>query len=332
MSIASQMTLPSRRRILAAALLLCGISGASALAETVPYRVGIVMPASRGPTYEAFVKGLRDAGLVEGSVSIEARFAEGHADRLPGLVAQLLQRRVDVLVVGSTLGALAAKRATTSVPVVFTGLIDPVAPGIVPSLAHPGGNITGTTFGIGGASLPGKWVEVLKEAVPGLSRVAVLWNPQNPASAELGAEMQRAAKEANVRLDLLDAGDPVKLQAAFAAIGATAPSGLIVANDPFFYANREQMVRFAARRRLPAVYFTKEFVDDGGLLAYGPSVADSYYRAANFVVKILKGAKPADLPVDQPTRYDLAVNVRTAKALGIAIPPGLLVRADYVVN
>ncbi len=297
------------------------------------YRVGFLSPGSPGPTIHAFREGLREVGYVEGrSLIIEARFAEGRSERLPELVAEVIRLKVDVLVVGSTLGALAAKRATTTVPIVFAGLIDPVAPGIVASLARPGGNITGVTFGIGGAGFAGKWVELLKEAIPEVSRVAALWNSANPASAPSVRELQAAARTLNVRLDALDAGDVTKLDRAFAAIGTSGARGVIVMADPFFFSNRAKLVQFAASKRLPAVYFVKDFVDIGGLMSYGSSLGDSYRRAATYVDKILKGAKPADLPIDQPTRFELVINMKTAKTLGLTIPQSVLIRADEVIQ
>jgi putative ABC transport system substrate-binding protein len=321
-------------RLAAAGLLLVAWSLA-ALAQPAPrvYRIGFVSPSSAGPTFDAFRQGLRESGYVEGqNVIVEARFADGRSERTPELVADVLRLKLDVLVVGSSVAALAASKATTTVPIVFAGLIDPIATGIVTSLARPGGNITGTTFGIGGAGYFGKWVEGLKEAAPEVSHVAALWNAANPANAALVAEMQAAARTLKVRLDLFDAGNPAALAAALAAIGAGGARGLIVTNDPFFLVNRQQLVAFAAGKRLPAMYFSRDFVVAGGLMSYGSSVADSYQRAAAYVDRILKGAKPADLPIDQPTRFDLVINLKTARALGLAVPRSLLVRADQVID
>jgi len=303
------------------------------------YRIGLVTPLSAVPeptTVHAFRQGLRELGYVEGkNVIIDARSAEGRPERFPELVAEVIRLKVDVLVVGSTVGALAAKKATTTVPIVFAGIIDPVAPGIVASLARPGGNITGATFGIGGSGFAGKWVELLKDAVPSVSQAAVLWNSANPASAPLVREIQSAARILKVKLDVLDAGDLTKLDRALAAIGASGASGaqaIIVTNDPFFVANRAKLVQFAASKRLPAMYFTKLFADAGGLMAYGGSLEDSWRRAAVYVDKILKGAKPADLPVEQPTTFELVINLKTARVLGLAIPQSLLLRADQVLE
>ncbi len=316
-----------------AVLLLAGSVAAQAQQAGRVYRIGFVSPTSSSPTIDAFRQGLRELGYVEGqNVIVEARFAEGRSERLPELVAEVLRLKVDVLVVGSTLGALAAKRATTTLPIVFAGLIDPVATGIVASLARPGGNITGATFGIGGSGFAGKWVELLKEAAPDVSHVAALWNPANPASAPIVSEVQAAARALNVRLDVLEVGNPAKLDRAFAAIGTSGARGLIVSNDPFFFAHRAKLVQFAASKRLPAIYFIRDFVDAGGLMAYGSSLADSYRRTATYVDKILKGAKPADLPIEQPTKFELVINLKTARALRLTIPQPLLARADEVIE
>jgi putative ABC transport system substrate-binding protein len=215
-------------------------------------------------------QGLRELGYVEGqSVILETRFAEGRTERLPELVAETLRLNIDVLVVGSTLGAVAAKRATTIVPIVFAGLYDPVATGIVASLARPGGNITGPSMGIGGSGFAGKWVELLKEAAPGVSQVGVLVNMASPLSLPLVQEIQAAARTMNVKLDVLDVGNATELDRALAAVGASGAQGIIVTIDPLFVANRVKLIQFAAGRRLPAAYFTRLFADAGGLMAYG---------------------------------------------------------------
>lgn len=213
----------------------------------------------------------------------------------------------------------------------FASVFDPVAAGIVASLARPGGNITGAAMGVGGG-FGGKWVELLKEAVPGMSRVAVLWNSANRSSAQSAEQIQAAARTLSVRLDMFDAGNATNLDKAFATIGASPAQGIIVAPDPYFNANRQKLVQFAASKRLPAVYFFKSFAEAGGLMAYGANHEDSHRTAAAYVDKILKGAKPADLPVEQPTRFELVINLRTAKALGLKIPQSLLVRADQVID
>ena len=214
----------------------------------------------------------------------------------------------------------------------FAGLIDPVAPGLVASFAKPGGNITGVTFGMGGEGFGGKWVELLKEAAPGVSQVAALVNAASPASAPLVPEMQAAARTLRVRLDVLDAGTRTKLDTAFAAIGPSGARGLIVTNDPLFFTNRATIVQFAADHRLPAVYFTNTFVEAGGLMSYGSRLTESYRRAAAYVHKILTGTKPAELPIERPTTFELVLNLKTAKALGLTIPQSVLIRADEVIQ
>ena len=301
------------------------------------YRIGFVshpLPVSpEPPTLRAFRQGLRELGYVEGKdVIVETRSSEGREVRLPELVAEMIRLKVDVLVVGGTSSTLAAKRATTTVPIVFASVIDPVAPGLVASLARPGGNITGVTFWVGGVGFAGKWVELLKAAAPGISHVAVLSNSGNPQTAPQVQEIQAAARTLKMKVDLLEATNAADLESALAAIGASGAHGIIVAGDPFFTANRAKLAQFAAEKRLPAVYFNKTFADAGGLMAYGVSLEDSYRKAATYVDKILKGAKPADLPVEQPTKFELVINLKAAKALGITIPQSLLFRADHIIE
>ena len=324
-------------RLAAAALfLLIGSLAVQAQPAVRVHRVGFISPlpgTPEPPTLRAFRQGLRELGYVEGqNVILETRFAEGRQDRLPGLVAELLRLKVDVLAVGSEVGALAAKSATTTVPIVFAGVSDPLAPGIVTSLAHPGGNITGVTFGIGGVGFGGKWVELLKEAAPGVSHVAVLSNSADPQSAPLVREIGAAADKLKLKFDVLDAGNVASLERAFATIGGSRADAIIVTNTPFFAANRAKLVQFAASRRLPAMYFFKLFADAGGLMSYGGSLEETYRRAAAYVDKILKGAKPGDLPVEQPTKFELVVNLKAAKSIGLTIPPSLLLRADQVIE
>lgn len=319
---------------LAAVLLLAGSSIVHAQPATKMYRIGFVGSGSAaGPGIEAFRQGLREVGYVEGkNVIIEARFADARSDRLTELVAELIKLKADVLVAGSTPAALAAKKATKTVPIVFASLFDPVGSGIVASLARPEGNITGVSIGVGGSGLAEKWVELLKEAVPGVSHVAVLSNAANPAGMASVREIEAAARTLKVKLDVLDAGNAANLDGALAKIGASAAQGIIVTNDPFFTINRAKLVQFAASKRLPAVYFFKLFADAGGLMAYGARPEDSFRRAATYVDKILKGAKPADLPIEQPTRFELVINLRTAKAIGLTIPPSVLLRADHLIQ
>jgi len=318
---------------LAAACLLLAVCGAAQAQQTskVP-RIGFVTTGSSGTAIDPFRQGLREAGYVEGrNVVVEARFAAGRQDLLPELVADVIRQKPDVLVVVSTRTALSAKNATSTIPIVFASVFDPVAAGLVASLARPGGNLTGTAMGVGG-EFAGKWVELLKEAMPGLSRAAVIWNSANESSAQSAESIQAAARALKIRLEMFDAGTARKLDSALSAISASRVEGLIIAPDPYFNANRATLVQFAASKRLPAVYFFRSFAEAGGLMSYGANNADSIRSAAKYVDRILKGAKPADLPVDQPTRFELVLNLKTAKKLGLAIPQSLLVRADHLIE
>lgn len=319
-------------RLAAAFLLVTGCIGTEAQQAARPYRIGFVTTGSPGASLEPFRQGLKEAGYLEGKdVIVEARFASGKQDLLADLVTGLIRQKVDVMVVVSTSSALAAKNATSTIPIVFASVFDPVAAGIVPSLARPGGNITGSAMGVGG-DFGGKWVELLKEAVPGMSHAAVLWNSANRSSAQSTEAIQGAARTLGVKLELFNARNDASLDRALSAIAASRAQGIIIAPDPHFNANRGKIVRFADSRRLPAVYFFRSFAEAGGLMAYGANNADSIRSAAKYVDKILKGARPGDLPVDQPTRFELVINARTAKKLGLKIPQSLLVRADHIIQ
>jgi putative ABC transport system substrate-binding protein len=314
---------------LAAALLAAPLAAEAQQTEKM-HRIGVV--TSTAHFIEAFRQGLRELGFVEGqNVIVEQRSTQGESDRFPDLVAELIRLKVDVLVVSGVVGVLAAKKATATVPIVFLGVADPVGSGIVASLARPGGNVTGTSIALG-EGFAGKWVELLKEAVPSLSHVAVLWNSANPTAATYLKEARGTAQAVQVRLNLVEVRNVAALDGSFAAIAASRASGLIVTADPLFFSNRGKLLKFASARRLPAIYFFRDFVDDGGLMAYGPSLADAFRRAATYVDKILKGAKPGDLPVEQPTKFELVINRKTARALGLPIPESLLVRADEVIQ
>jgi len=314
--------------------LLAGTPAAQAQAK-VP-RVGVVSVLQKSPeppTVHAFRQELGRLGYVEGkNVAVEVRYAEGRPERLPGLFAELIKLKVDVLVTGSVVAALAAKKATSSVPIVVAGTQDLVSPGIVTSLARPGGNITGATFAAGGRDIAGKWVELLKEAVPSASRIAVLCNTADPQTAEMLHGVHAAARVWKVGVDQFDASTDATLQQAFAGIGASGAQGLIVLPTSYFGGNRNPLIRFASEKRLPAIYFFNLFPADGGLMSYGGSVEDSYRRAATYVDKILKGAKPGDLPVDQPTKFELVVNLKAAKAIGLEMPRTFLLRADRIIE
>ncbi|MBI2153033.1 MAG: ABC transporter substrate-binding protein [Candidatus Rokubacteria bacterium] len=283
------------------------------------------------PTYrDAFLQGLRELGYVEGqTIAIEYRWAEG-MDRLPALAAELARLPVDVIVTVSTPAALAAKRATTTIPIVNAITGDPVATGLVASLARPGGNITGLTTQ--GEDLSGKWLQLLTEVVPRVTRIAVLWSPVSPTGPGYLRETEAAARALRVQLQALEVRGPEDLDGAFAAMARHGAQALVVTPDPMLHRERRSLVDLTARRRLPAIYFARDFVEVGGLMAYSAEFADLARRAATYVHKILKGAKPADLPVEQPTKFELVINMKTAKTLGLTIPSSILIRADQVIE
>ena len=297
-------------------------------------RIGLLSgfsPSVYAGSYPAFRLGLRDLGWVEGrNISIEERYAEGSHDRLPDLAADLVRLDVDVIVTTATSDALAAKKATTTIPIVMVAGGDPVANGLVESLARPGGNVTGLSQML--QALGGKRLELLKEIVPKLSRVGVLWNPQS-ASATLGwKENQQPARQLGLQLHSLEARSPSELDKAFEVAIVARAGALAILPDPVISTNLRRIVDFAAKSRLPSIYQSSEFADAGGLVTYGPDRADLFRRAAAYVDKILKGARPGDLPVDQPTKLELVVNLKTAKALGVTIPQSVLLRADRVIE
>jgi ABC-type uncharacterized transport system substrate-binding protein len=279
----------------------------------------------------AFIQGLRDLGYVEGqNITIEQRYSEGQYERLPDLAADLVRLPVDVIVAPATQNVLVAKQATRTIPIVMTGAGDPVGNGLVASLARPGGNVTGLS--ILAFETVGKQLELLKEIVPRFSRVAVLGNPTTQMYPLWLGEVQAAARSLAVQLQILGARGPDDFERAFAAMTRERAGALLVPTDGMFLLHRTRIVELAAKSRLPAIYGTKEYVDVGGLMVYAASLRDSFRRAATYVDKILKGAKPADLPVEQPTKFELVINMRTAKALGLTIPQSVLLRADEVIQ
>ena len=284
---------------------------------------------------EAFLQGLRDLGYVEGrNVVIEYRDAEAKSERLPALAAELVALKVDVIVAAAgTLVALAAKQATRTLPIVFIGAGDPVTSGLVTSLARPGGNVTGLSLLF--PELVGKCLEQLTQAVPGVSRVAVLWQP-GAVGERTEKDILKAADVAGralgVRLQFVEARGPADVDRAFSDMTRARAGALTVLTTSMFFGERRRLVDLAAKNRLPAVYPSREYVDAGGLMAYGSNLADLFRRAATYVDKILKGAKPGDLPVEQPTKFELVINLKTAKALGLTIPQSLLMRADEVIQ
>jgi putative ABC transport system substrate-binding protein len=295
------------------------------------HKIGFLRRASpQAHEFDAFRQGLRDLGYVEGqNIAIEQRYAHGVADRLPGLTTELLQLKVEVIVVDGTTTAKAAKTVTTTIPIVFT-LGDPLATGIVGSYARPGRNVTGVTTV--STELSGKRLELLKEIAPNVSRVAVLLNPTNAGSPYTLKEIEAAAQSLALQLQILEARSTKELAGAFAAIERGRSRAIMTLPDAMFFSQRDSVVELARKSRLPAMFPEKDFVDIGGLMAYGPSVSDNFRRAAAYVDKILKGTKPAELPVEQPTKFELVINLKTAKQIGLTIPPNVLARADRVIK
>lgn len=288
--------------------------------------------AANQPYLDALRQGLRDVGWVEGqNLVVEARFAEGKTDQLPALAADLVRSKMDVVVTWSTPAALAAKRATTTVPIVIGFAADPVGSGIVNSLARPGGNVTGWTHL--GLELRAKYLELLKEAVPQAARVGVLWNPSNQVHRPSLKVSEAAASRLKVELHLAGVQDASGIEATFTGLAAKRTDAIVVFPDGMFVAQRAAILALAARHRLPAIYGVLEYVDAGGLMAYGANLPDMHRRVSAVIVdKILRGANPADLPVAQPTVYELAINLRTAATLGLTIPQSVLLRADHVIQ
>jgi putative ABC transport system substrate-binding protein len=283
---------------------------------------------------DAFRQGLRDLGYVEGrTVVIEFRAAEGQPERFPALMAELVALKVDVIVAANSPAALAAQHATRTLPIVFAVAADPVGQGLVTSLAQPGGNVTGLSSLI--PELVGKCLEQLTQAMPGLRRVAVLWEPGGfgeRTEKSMLAEADVVARALGVRLHFIEARGPEDFDWAFAEMTRARADALTVLISAMFYSERTRLVDLAAKHRLPAVYPVREYVDAGGLMSYGAHYADLFRRAATYVDKILKGAKPADLPVEQPTKFELVINLKTAEALGLTMPPTLLFQADKVIQ
>jgi putative ABC transport system substrate-binding protein len=300
-----------------------------------PARIGRLSPSSPaadGPLLSAFRKGMVDLGWIEGQTFvIESRFAEGRSERLPGLAAELVRQGVDVILAGSNPGGQAARSVTSRIPIVLVTTADPVGDQLVASLARPGGNVTGVTAL--GHELNAKRLALLKEVVPGATRIALLVNPASPhTSRTFLAERGQVARALGLELLVQEVGRPDDLTAAFAAITSGRAEALMVITDIMLITHRRRVVELAARHRLPAVYFDREFVEAGGLMFYGAGLAGMYHRAAVYVDRVLKGARPADLPVEQPTTFELVINGRTARALGLTIPPVVLARADQVIE
>jgi putative ABC transport system substrate-binding protein len=297
-------------------------------------KVGWLVPGTATSTevfLEAFRQGMRELGYVEGKAFVtEYRFADGQLDRLPELAADLVELHVDVIVTSSTPGALAAKHATRSIPIVFAASSDPVGAGVVRSLAQPGGNVTGVSNMA--SDLSGKRLELLQAIVPKMSRAAILWDASNTGMALRVRETKLAADHSGIVL--LDAGarNLQELEAAFAGIMKQRPNAVLVTAEPFTRQHQTRLLEFVTRNGIPAMYEESTFVEAGGLMSYGPSSRTNFRHAATYVVKILKGANPASLPVEQPTKFELFVNLKTANALGIKVPQSVLLRADKVIE
>ncbi len=310
---------------LALGLLAAPLAAPAQQAPGKTARIGVLGRVSL--PFDAFREGLRELGYVEGqNIAIEYRFADGKDERLPGLAAELVRLKVDVIVAVSPPATEAAKQATSTIPIVFPVSGDPVAEGFVASLARPGGNLTG--LATIGPELLGKQLELLKAVAPKVSRVAMLQNP----SQQVQRQAEDAARALGVQLQVLKARTPSEIEAAFAAMRSQRAGGVLVMRDSVFFAQRTQIVALAAKSRLPAVYGFREQAEAGGLMAYGASTPQLFRRAATYVDKILKGAKPADLPVEQPTKFELVITLKTAKELGLTIPPSLLGQADQVIQ
>jgi len=314
-------------------LAACGAVATAQQPSKLP-KIGFLVAPSRSffaNRIESFQQGLHSLGYVEGkNIAIEYRYAEGKADRLPALAAELVGLKVDVIVTSATPSVLAAKKATSTIPIVFVSVSDPVGNGIVASLARPGGNITGLT--ILAPELSGKRLELLKEAVPNVTRVATLWNSANPSQELQWKEMQAAAQVLGLKLQSLEVRSANDFDSAFEAALRERAQALITTPEPLINTHLKRIVEFAAKNRLPAMYAGPEVVDAGGLMSYAPDYTHQYRRAAVFVDKILKGARPADLPVEQPIKFEFIINLKAAKQIGVTIPPNVLARADKVIR
>ena len=294
-------------------------------------RIGYLSLGSAADTPKALLQGLRELGYVEGqNLVIEYRYTEGKAERLPDLAEELVSLKVDIIVAGGTPLPLAAKRATTTIPIVMTSAGDPVGSGLVASLAKPGGNVTGlSTFT---RDLAAKRLQLLKEVVPVISRVAVLWNAANPYAVLNMRETEAAARTLGLQVQSVEVRGPDDIETGFSTAIRWRAGAFIVVDDPVTYLHRTRIADLAARNQLPAMYGFRQYAEAGGLMAFGTSLADLSRRAATYVDKILKGAKPADLPVEQPTQFELVINAKTAKALKLTIPPSVLLRADQFIE
>jgi putative ABC transport system substrate-binding protein len=301
--------------------------------QTAPRRIGVILVGYLPESKQAqeFRQGLKDAGYVEGrDVVIEWRSASGDYDRVKGLVADLVQRQVEVIVVENTFAAITTQRATSSIPIVMAIVADPVGTGLIASLAHPGGNITGLSMML--TDISTKRLQLLKEVLPQATRVAVLSNPTVSWHAKIIEDLKAAAPSLSIELSFAAVRKAEDIGPAFSAFNRARAQALYVTEDPLLLVHRPMLFKLASNARLPTIHGNRQYVEAGGLMSYGPSYGDLFRRSAGYVDKILKGAKPAELPVEQPTKFDLVVNLKTAKALGITIPQSILLQADEVVR
>ena len=319
---------------LAVGLLATPLATGAQPAAKVP-RIGFLFGGSQGDNPQiagAFQQGLRRLGYVEGrNIIIEYRYAEGRLDRFPELAAALVRLKVDVIVAPGTAAAQAARNATATIPIVLVLAGNPVGDGLIKSFARPGGNVTGLTMSVE-QEIGGKYLELLKEAVPTISRVAILWNPLTAPHTVMLKEAEPAARALGLTLQPVSARRPDEIDGAFAAMSRARADGLIVLADPIFDSVRVRIATLATKGRLPTMHGSGVHPAAGGLMSYGPSLFDLFRRATGYVDRILKGAKPADLPVERPSKFDLVVNLRTAKALGLTVPPSVLARADEIIE
>jgi putative ABC transport system substrate-binding protein len=323
-----------RRRFLG---LLAGILAVPREADSQPpakkWRIGVLTVGSTAatPLFQAFRQGLQDVGYIEGqNLLLEFRLAHDRVDRLQVLAAELVQMNVDVIVTDSNATAAAAKRATQTLPIVMAASGDPIGSRLVATLARPGGNVIGST--LVSPELSAKRLQLLKETVPTAVVVAVIWNANNPAAAGYFAETEAAARAINFQLQSIKVASPDDLAAAFKSVRTAHRTALITLPDAMLFANRVRIAELTAKSHLPALFPERQFAEAGGLMAYGPDVTVSFRRAATFVDRILKGAKPSELPVEQPTKFELVINLKTAATLGVTIPPSLLLRADQIIQ
>ena len=317
----------------AGALLVKALSANAQPVKKVP-RIGVLLPGTQAASSQfaaAFTQGLREHGYVEGhNIVVERRFADNKAERRSEFAAELVRLKVDVIVTTSDVAIVAVRQQTQTIPIVMANSTDPVGTGFVASLAHPGGNVTGLT--LISPELSAKRLELLKEAVPGLSRVAIMWNPDARGAVLEYKETESAAHSLRLQLQSVEVSRADDFDRAFSALTTGGAQALIVVGSAFAFTNQGRIASLAQKHRLPSMFGQREFADAGGLIAYGSNLADNWRRTATFVDKILKGAKPGDLPVEQPTKFELVINLKTAKALGLTLPQSLLQRADEVIQ